>query len=394
MDALNELEGYACPQMQMNPLSILLLYTSHCIVIARRPGKVTTRTLCEYNVSPSIHFCTLLRSCFSSLGEHGSLTPPMSVATRIPLDLMRDVASWLETSDLLAMLMTSTLTNKALTPTLYSTVDLRSWDGLLRCLATLALLPEDHAFHRDLAIFVRTLVIQRPRSRRPFYATDYALSLSMAVARMTNLRYFSSKIGLTPCSLDILFKLVSGTCPRIQTIDIIVSDELTTKLDIRNFRVPSTLRELRLVLSDQPCPVRNPFVRKLLAASGPSLRSLAPRTDGHYNAPFWQEILPWDLDFANLEDLVIGGSALYQPCFQSATQVRTLKVTNMWKVTSDVHFAAFPDLEDLSCPWEMIPHFLVDDPEYRRPIKTIHIDDVSCERRGTSPRDPESGPTY
>lgn len=311
----------------------------------------------------------------------------MHVATRIPLDLMRTVASWLEISDLLAMLMTSTLMNKALTPTLYSTMDLRSWDGLLRCLATLVLLPEERAFHRDLAILVRTLVIQRPPSRRPFYATDYALSLSTAVARMTNLRYFSSKIGLTPCSLDILFKLVSGTCPRIQTIDIIVSDELAMKFDIRNFRVPSTLRELRLVLSDEPGPVQNPFVRKLLAASGPFLRSLALRMDGHYNAPFWQEILPQDVNFANLDNLVIGGSALFQPCFQSATQVRTLEVTNLWNVPSDVHLAAFPELEDLSCPWETIPHFLVDDPEYRRPIKTIHIDDVSCERRGASPRE-------
>ncbi|KAI0713836.1 hypothetical protein C8Q76DRAFT_796759 [Earliella scabrosa] len=317
------------------------------------------------------------------------------------MDVMHLIACWSTTHTLTSLLLTSRLVNELLTPILYSVIELDSWDDILKCLATLALPAEACVYDRDLPLLARSFIIRRPSTRRPFYTYHDSLPRNFlrTITRMRNLRLFSSNTGLGLHAPDILYTFLSGICPRIASVEVGMGMGDCVMPDFDDVETLSlnapTLRTLKLAVPMNSTPLMS-LVRKFLSTHAASLQSLSLVPDLQVSVPpedeftfFIDRTLPPNATYPALEDLEAGCAALLHPSLIHARHVRSLTLTTSWPEPCSVPPGLFPALEELSCPTVMLPIFLDPDPDVRRPIKCVRLDNTKWEgpwRRSLVPK--------
>ncbi|RDX41299.1 hypothetical protein OH76DRAFT_1412221 [Lentinus brumalis] len=315
----------------------------------------------------------------------------MSLAVRgasLPHDVIHTIATLVGRADLPPFLLTNRHMNKLLTPVLYATIDLGAWDNIKQCLRTLTAPAESYACGRDLAGLVRTFKLRRPLTRLPYYVSKASLAEDVLriVARMPNLRSFSSSVWLGEQSSEILYTLLSGSSPLLRSIDmhagydppLSLQDLDTCKWKEAAFHGLPSLHSLKLEAFDSLSAGHMVLLQTLFAACAPTLRSLSLQC--RPKAEVWTSVLPPHAIFSSLQALEIDGNALAHPSLAHAAGVRSLKVTSAWDTAHAPPAGIFPGLSELSCPRTLIPTFLPERTAHRRPIQVIRVDNVSLER--------------
>ena len=316
-----------------------------------------------------------------------------SLLPLLPLDVLHLVGLVAHPSDLCSMLLVNKALNKTLTPVLYSNIELDAWDPILKCIETLSTPSKQRSFGRMLEKQVRSLVIKRPVTRKPSYASGgVGDALFKALPLMVNLKHFSSGVALSPCSSNIFYLLATGSCPSLQSMELQVLGEVPTALEGKHpneiesslspFQAPPrvNLRRLALELPVGSAAQRS-FVRHLLRTCAPTLRSLSLTLDGRYVTGIWEHFLPPDAHFARLEDLATDFEALSaHPPFQRADTVRSLTVSRSpggGRGGGSLGTDVLPDLRTLSCPAKLLSAFLPAGDGHRRPIATVRLGKAS-----------------
>ena len=316
-----------------------------------------------------------------------------SLLPLLPLDVLHLVGLVAPLSDLCSMLLVNKALNKTLTPVLYSSIELNAWDPILTFMTTLSTPSRERSFGRVLEKHVRSLVIKRPVTRKPSYALGVCIgdTLFKALPLMVNLKHFSSGVALSPCSSNIFYLLVTGSCPSLQSMELQVLGEVPTALEGKHpneiesepsplVQAPPNLRRLALELPVGSAAQRS-FVRHLLRTCAPTLRSLSLTLEGRYVTGIWEHFLPADADFANLEDLATDFEALSAyPPFQHADTVRSLTVLRSpsgGRGGGSLGAVILPGLCSLSCPAKLLSAFLPAGGGHRRPIATVRLGKAS-----------------
>ncbi|PIL33255.1 hypothetical protein GSI_04705 [Ganoderma sinense ZZ0214-1] len=306
-----------------------------------------------------------------------------SLVPLLPLDVLHLVGAVAQPPDLCSMLQVNKALNRTLTPILYSSIELDAWDPILVCMKTLGSPPNERSFGRTLEKHVRSLIIKRPITRKPFYASGgIGEILLKALPLMVNLKHFSSGVSLSPCSSNIFYLLATGSCPSLQSMELQVLGEIPTALEEKDpdeiesltLQAPRNLQRLALELPVGSTAQRS-FVQQLLRTWAPTLRSLSLTIDGRYVRGIWDHFLPPDVDFVHLQDLATDFQALSHPPFRRAANVRSLKVLR-WG-SGELSSGVLPDLHTLSCPAKQLSAFLPAEADHPRPIATVSLGKAS-----------------
>ena len=313
-----------------------------------------------------------------------------SLFPSLPLDVFHLVSLVVQPPDLCSMLRVNKALNRTLTPILYSRIELDAWDPILRCTATLSSKSRKRSFGRVLEAYVRSLTIKRPLSRKPSYAGGIGAALFKALPRMVNLKHFSSEIGLSPCSSNILYLLATGARASLQSMELQVVDEMPKALEGRDpdeieasaLQTPANLQRLVLEVPIDSAAQRA-FVRHLLRTCAPTLMTLSLAIGGRYLRDIWEHFLPSDVVFARLENLAIEFAALSHPSLRLAVNVRSLKLLDkhVANPVPSLSSEILPNLHALSCPVKMVAAFLPANADHRRPIDTVSLGRASYRSR-------------
>ena len=298
-----------------------------------------------------------------------------------PLEITCAIAGHCDTLDLLSLLLTNSLLNDLLTPLLYESIELTSWDIILRCLETLAPSPDTCVFGRDRAALVKTFIISIPKMRKPWYCLEDTISTTFvpSLRRMVNLRHFSCRSGFD-CSSDLLFMLATGCSPSLRSLDLRIANEIPSQLDamcpseVHRFR-PSGLRNLhtlKLSVPDWSLPLQNVLIHNVIHSCSESLKVLAVEVVG--NQDCWESLLPRDGDFLSLQDLTLNGDALTTLLSRRATTVHTLNVLDRPPPDYNLPPDTFPELCDLTCPSAALSAFLSARSTLPRAVSSVSLD--------------------
>ena len=206
----------------------------------------------------------------------------------LPVELLRAICESVDcSSDLYSIALCNWSLNEAVTPALYSTIDLEEFSSIYSCARSLAAAPSETAMTRDLASFVETISFYDPNHwDEPLRLKRWQLNIidsriQQAVGRMWRLRSFLCRIGIYH-SAETFLTLASGTLPFVRDIDMqVVLPRAKTEND--NAMTPiapsqTGLRtlKLRLYSSTFSAPYGE-FICSLLAASRCTLESLSLR---------------------------------------------------------------------------------------------------------------------
>ncbi|KAI0371314.1 hypothetical protein BV20DRAFT_198098 [Pilatotrama ljubarskyi] len=297
------------------------------------------------------------------------------------IDMIRVIISC---ADLYSLVLVNRSHNMALTPHLYADIDLLRYPSAMKCIMALDHAPEGNIFGRNLSILVQSFSLREDTS----YPVDasfklLASTLVLDVLRMVNLKHFSCSLAL-PCSTSLLAALLSGAVPKLQSLQLTVSDiEVPPGYDVADLssRVPR-LRSVKLDIRDRIPTRMIALIRELLTSRAGDLRTLSLSCgDEHHGPPM--TYLPTAAVFSALEELTITGRALAHPSLQRAPiKVLTARESDSAPYSplmeNDLHLGlgAFLTLRRLSCPYYMLPTFFPEEAHRRRPIDTVGLNYV------------------
>ncbi|KAI0360420.1 hypothetical protein OH77DRAFT_680892 [Trametes cingulata] len=305
----------------------------------------------------------------------------------LPTEVIDLIRSTLSPADLHTLVLVNKAHNMVLTPHLYADIKLLHYPSALQCIMLLDGPSEDNAFGRNLVTLVQSFSLGEDTS----YPEDanyklLASTLVLDVLRMANLKHFSCTLAL-PYSISLLAALLSGAVPKLQSLQLTVSDiDIPPGCDIAHLslRVPR-LRSVKLDIRDRIPPAVITLIREVLTSRAEALRTLSLFSDDeHYGPP--TVYLPTAAVFSSLEELAISGRALSHPSLRPAP-VRTLVVREANSANEPFSMdnnvlrldpGAFPRLQRLFCYPRMLQAFLPEQTRYRRPIDTIGLNYVSA----------------
>lgn len=311
----------------------------------------------------------------------------------LPTELLLLVADYLENvADLASLLLVNTSLNIALTPRLYSAIELRHQRPTINCLHTLSTQATSATFMpgRDLASLVLSLHIAGfdiLNLRRNEFA-ELQAGLEHALPRLTNMRKFTFKV-LETLRCRVLVNLLASW-ESLSSVDVEVTDDDTvpdasprapavphlTSLGIRN--LPSTYDDYLQQLAASCC---NGLLKMSLAES---------------DADTVKHVLGSTV-FAVLQDLELEAAAFFHPDFPHGAfpslqaLVLSYDSESPWDDDSalpswrePIPYTAYPQLESLACNVEDLPLMIPKQAKVgaRIPVHTIRLNGATYERNG------------
>ncbi|KAI0369904.1 hypothetical protein BV20DRAFT_1052812 [Pilatotrama ljubarskyi] len=310
--------------------------------------------------------------------------------SRIPVEVWELIASPLRIRDLPALLLSSKHLNEALTPILYSHIQLNDAASAKMCIATLVADAGTLYLQRDLAGMVHAFCLN---------------SFDLSSARRRDDEAAESLLPFTPSLLAALFR---GAASTLQALHI----ELQTRKDWLSIQgsegeIPDDFRptcpeltvlDVWLKPMSQVCGESSfRFLQRLLASHAAQVRTLAFVSSG--NADWVSFILGATTRWPVLERLEIDKYTLWEDVLQDTPEVRVLAVRGGHYPLSGLSVednreddevpmdtspsgalqrslprTAFPKLEELHCAHDLLSAFLSPDDQLRRPIRTIELD--------------------
>ncbi len=306
----------------------------------------------------------------------------------LPIELLSIIGCAITSSDVAALLLVNKPLNDRLTPTLYASVDIADHNIAQDCIRTLSTAPSALAFGRDLAALVRSFSMWYYVwfSKQPGKA-KLARRLSRAVGRMTGLQHFTLS-ATDMCSPNVCVALVRAAGPTLRSLHIKPDDEYrwadgSDAGVLRDTRAAfPELTSIWLELAERIPWLE--FFQPILTSRAGHLRKLrvalsaAPMLASPLlcSAPAWP----------HLQELELGVPDAPLATLPSTPNVR--KLTLHWSVPAYalpqlvLPPGAFPALESLRCPYELLPVFLPAHARRQRPIRTVRLNDAYFDEAG------------
>lgn len=308
----------------------------------------------------------------------------------LPVELLCIIGRTSAHSDLATLLLASKTLNEHLTPTLYASVNIQDFSGAQFCTRTLSADPSTLAFGRDLAALVRSFSLRYRCAYlggppRPVKET-LARRLSCAAGRMTGLRYFTLVTNLNICTPNVCAALARSAAPTLRSLTMTTDQpEWVDGSDAGVLRDVCTvfqeLTSISLALSDKT-PWFD-FLERILTSGAGRLRNLSLKfTFASVVSALPRQTPVW----AHLQELEL--ELLNAPLDTLPSTPNVRKLTLSWSIRADALARlvlppdAFPALEALTCPYQLLPKFLPEDAQTQRPIRTVRLNNASYDEAG------------
>ncbi|KAI0737103.1 hypothetical protein C8Q80DRAFT_1276657 [Daedaleopsis nitida] len=319
----------------------------------------------------------------------------------LPVELVLDISSLVRRADLPAFLLANRIINMVGTPRLYSKIELYDLAAVHACLNTLKTFPQNTSFGRDLAQFVRILLIHTDCMFLPSdirrHPQPFEPLLAEIAPRLVNLQRLRTGEQAQLAENNVLDVL--GTTPYSQLE--ILELELGSSSDF-----PDHFNEIEVDSSSDPPESNTPLPSPCL----PKLNSLRIRAPGPLSGR--QVCVLHDVlgaASAQLHSLALSVSAssgflTFLLCFTQFPSLKHLEVqwrsiphitTSMGNIRSllvefspadhdlePLSSAFFPALEEIACAHYNISAFLSPATDGYRSIHTVALDHASYERNG------------
>ncbi|KAH9888795.1 hypothetical protein C8Q73DRAFT_166299 [Cubamyces lactineus] len=308
----------------------------------------------------------------------------------LPTELLCIIAQTSTTADFLSLLLANKEINGALTPLLYASITLKIYAVAQKCTDTLANDPTTNYDGRDLAACVRSFTVDfQHYGMFGEWRVRFRSSLETALGRMSGLQHFtfySAYFG-TPRTFMTAMRAAASTLRTLgfRPDENVWWEDETDAHVFDDFRPEfPELTSIALTLFDDLAQPWYTFFEYLLASRSPYLRTLSI-------SDYWQQLtlgplLRTTAAWPALEELtlVILNSNFSIADLPPAPNVRRLTIDTLFKapgkarvrvpIPDSIPAHLFPNLEHLTCPYQLLPAFLPQDAEMQRPIRTVRLD--------------------
>ncbi|KAL1944970.1 hypothetical protein VTO73DRAFT_2590 [Trametes versicolor] len=307
----------------------------------------------------------------------------------LPVELVSIIGCTSAPSDLAALLLANKTLNEHLTPTLYASIDIQYYNHAQFCIRTLSAEPSTLALGRDLAALVRSFSLRYEYYGNPTGKAKLTRRLARAVGRMTGLRYFALVVDdiFTP---NVCAALARSAAPTLRS--------LTVRADLPSRwpdgSDPGVLRDVlpvfpeltsvSLVLADESLWLD--FFEKVLTPRAGHLCNLSLKFSATFSAPLLLSLVRNTLSWAQLQELELDVPDAPLAILPSTPNVRKLTLSSSIEADALAQLVlpphAFPVLEVLACPYQLLPKFLPEDAQTPRPIRTVRLNNASYDEAG------------
>ncbi|KAI0654032.1 hypothetical protein C8Q70DRAFT_937249 [Cubamyces menziesii] len=316
----------------------------------------------------------------------------------LPYELLNTIAEDLTEEILPSLLLTSKNINNALTPLLYASISLYDSRTARKCTNTLAKEPQEHHAQRDLAAYVRSFTVRFDAfGLKQGQRARFARSLEGALSRMSGLQHFVFDCVYfgTP---KVFNALVNGASRTLRSSSFKPDRPAWwpdgSDADALNNFHPAfpELEAVALTLHSYVPPAWHAFFRRVLDSRGAHLRRLEIGDD---NAPSVAPLFPSPGAWSALEELVLTAGTTPQAFagFPPGLNIRKLTLETSLGIpqshpTEDIVVLdlvpdyLFPNLEYLSCAYQLLPAFLPAGAPMQRPIRTVRLNKAYYDPNG------------
>ncbi|KAI0648567.1 hypothetical protein C8Q79DRAFT_581238 [Trametes meyenii] len=314
----------------------------------------------------------------------------------LPAELLLLVGEYTSTAGLASLALVSRSLNELITPTLYSSIELKVFRPALSCLHTISLAPSSLAQGRDLASLVKALrlalhtVDPNPVLGDPsWWSLEDALA--KVAARLNNLRSFSYNAP-SSLRLNTLVDLLTASSHVLYSLDVALSDDGLFGANLRRPLLSPAFEHLARVsisnLWELPAGYFE-YLRHLLVTRADHLQTLS---FSDMDEELTRTLLASTTFFA-LRELCLEAGTFSLPEFphNGFPRLISLAIRGLEDFDLDllehnsvsIPTVAYPVLESLACDVSFLPIFLPNDGDRtRRPIHTVQLNHASYERNG------------
>lgn len=304
----------------------------------------------------------------------------------LPVELLCIIGCTSTPSDLAALLLANKTLNEHLTPTLYASVDIQYYNHAQSSIRTLSAEPSTLAFGRDLAALVRSFSLRYEYYGNPTGKSKLARRLSRAVGRMTSLQHFTL-VADNMCTPNVCAALTRSAAPTLCTLTITTNlqsgwadgSDAGALRDVRT--VFPELNSVSLTISEE-APWLD-FLQRILTSGTGRLRNLSLNCTSASLLSSLQSHTPVCAHLQELELGVLDGPLDTLP---SMPNVRKLTLPSSIEADAPAQLVlppdAFPALEVLACPYQLLPIFLPDNAQTQRPIRAVRLNNASYDEAG------------
>ncbi|KAH9857307.1 hypothetical protein C2E23DRAFT_856748 [Lenzites betulinus] len=300
----------------------------------------------------------------------------------LPAELLQTLGDFLAYADLAAVTLVNKSLNEIYIPTLYANISLSHHPSARRCIRTLSADPATLARGRDLAPYVRSFMVAYISYQvSPSNKAKSARRLARALRRMS---------GSTYCTPDIYAALGSGSpAATLRSLNIELHPPSWTKGCDYPAAVCAALRPIFPELTSITIDARDGVPQEWLTVFSHLFTSRAE----HLRAVSFENWNPSIMGSAlcdvgvwtSLQELTV---ELYGPGLERlppAPNIRTLNL--IWMPAKEQELQkvvippdAFPHLEVLACPSNVLSAFLPANAQTPRPIRSVRLDGASYDK--------------
>ncbi|KAI0369087.1 hypothetical protein BV20DRAFT_409628 [Pilatotrama ljubarskyi] len=316
---------------------------------------------------------------------------PWDLLSILPVELLHSVSQLSNAAELRSLLLVNRHLNQVFTPLLYTTVIIEDYATAQKCIRTLSRDPSSLVYGRDLPSLVHTLKVAFNRWGLPAGPKAKLLRrLCRAIGRMTSLQHLTFT-AVYLCTPKVFAALVHAAAPTLRSLELIPENERnwTDGSDpsiLKNS--PPTFPELTSVTfsmwDDMPSYWMN-VCKHVLADRSAHLRQITIKD--HHNINL-SRLFCNNSAWSSLVELTLMVRTVPFASLPATPNVRKLRISAangpgyVWEGLT-VPPDAFPELETLECPYQLLPAFLPATARTQRPIRSVRLDDAFYDEDGS-----------